>query len=120
MDQTLRDQVAQMHAKICMALADPNRILILYTLNEAEHTVGDLAQIIGLPQSTVSRHLKVLRERGLVSALRSGQNMIYTLDDTRVIQALEILRKIMIDSLEGQANLARQDVPLVTLENNHS
>ncbi len=115
MDQTLRDQIAQMHAQICMGLADANRILILYTLHEGPHTVGELAQSIGLPQSTVSRHLKVLRERSLVFAQRSGQTIIYSLSDERVIHALEILRQVMADSLEGQVILARQMPPAMSV-----
>jgi DNA-binding transcriptional ArsR family regulator len=106
MDANLRDQISQMHARICMALADPNRILILYKLSEGELNVSELTDSLGMTQSTISRHLKTLRERGLVVAQRSGQAVVYHIADRRVIQALDILRAVMTDSLEEQASLA--------------
>ena len=107
MDSRLREEVAQLHAQICSGLADPIRILILYALYERPRNVGDLAEMFELPQPTVSRHLKTLRERGLVCAQRDGQMVYYTLTDGRVIQALDLLRAVLGDQLENQINLAR-------------
>ena len=54
---------------------------------------------------TTSRHLKVLRERGLVVAERDAQSIYYTLADKRVIEALDLLRAVLNDKLEAQAQL---------------
>lgn len=107
MDSRLREEVAQLHAQICSGLADPNRILILYALSEGPRNVGDLAELFALPQPTVSRHLKTLKERGLVCAQREGQMVYYTLSDERVIQALDLLRAVLGEQLENQVHLAR-------------
>ena len=107
MDAILRDEINRMHARVCSGLADPNRILILYTLAEKPANVSDLAESLALPQPTVSRHLKVLRERRMVFATRDGQAVIYTVADMRVIEALNLLRMVMADSLESQVELAR-------------
>lgn len=106
MDQKLRDEVAQLHAELCSGLADPNRILILYALSQCNCNVSDLSVSVGLSQPKVSRHLKVLRERGLVVAIRDGQSMHYSLTDTRIIEALNLLRRIMADRLLDHATLA--------------
>ena len=74
MDANLREDISKLHAQVCKGLADPNRILILYTLAKVPHTVSVLAERVELPQPTVSRHLKILRERGLVIARRTGQS----------------------------------------------
>jgi ArsR family transcriptional regulator len=110
MDNQLREEIAQLHAQICSGLADPNRILILYALAEGPRNVGDLAEVFEMPQPTVSRHLKTLRERGLVSSRREGQLVYYTLADQRVIQALDLLRAVMSERLENQMTLARTRV----------
>jgi DNA-binding transcriptional ArsR family regulator len=107
MDHNLREEIAQLHAQVCSGLADPNRILLLYALAEQSHTVNDLASALLLPQPTVSRHLKILRERGMVSAQRDGQSVYYTLADQRILEALDLLRAILADSLESQVTLAR-------------
>ncbi len=106
MDQTLTEEINLLHAQICQSLADPTRILILYLLDEHPHYVSELTDKLNVSQPTVSRHLKVLRERGLVTATREGNTVHYTLHDRRVIQALDLLREVMADSLAEQAELA--------------
>jgi len=99
-------EVSQLHAEICSGLADPRRILILYALHEQPLNVSDLAKAIEISQPAASRHLNLLRERGLVTSKREGQSMIYTLADERVIQALDLLRSVLADKLKSQAVLA--------------
>lgn len=107
MAKTLRDEINILHAQVCSGLADPNRILILYTLAEKPHNVSDMATILDIPQPTVSRHLKILRERSMVNAEREGQSVVYSLADDRIITALDLLRAMLADSLESQVVLAR-------------
>jgi ArsR family transcriptional regulator len=102
---SLTQEITALHAGICSALADTSRILILYALHESPRNVSDLAREIGVSQPTASRHLNLLRERGLVSAQRDGQSVIYTLTDTRVIEALDLLRSVLANKLKSQAAL---------------
>ncbi|MCX8063091.1 MAG: metalloregulator ArsR/SmtB family transcription factor, partial [Anaerolineales bacterium] len=62
--KNLQEEIHQLHAHICSGLADPSRIMILYTLAEKECTVSEIVEALEMNQSTVSRHLKVLREIG--------------------------------------------------------
>ncbi len=105
MDNTLREEINQLHAQVCSGLADSNRILILYTLDNKTYNVNDLADAIGLPQPSTSRHLKILRDRGMVYAQRDGQSVYYTLADARITQALDLLRSFLGDKLRTQADL---------------
>lgn len=98
-------EINQLHAEICSALADPKRILILYALAEHPFTVNDLVKQVGFSQPTTSRHLKVLRTRGLVTTVRRGSNIEYSLKDKRIIEALDLLRDILHDNLTHQASL---------------
>lgn len=108
MSDSLREDVLRMHAQVCSGLADPNRLLIIYSLAEGPHCVNDIAAAMDMPQPTVSRHLKILRERGIVRAEREGQSIHYRISDMRIIQALDILRAILADQLREQVLLARQ------------
>ena len=114
---SLREEVHTMHAHICSALADPNRILLLYTLANGTDNVSTLAEEVNLPQPTVSRHLKVLRENGLVQCGREGHSMVYELSDRRVIQALDLLRALLADNLDKRAALARTAAETFTRDN---
>ncbi len=115
MTDGLKEEVVRLHAQVCDGLADPNRILIIYSLVEGPRNVNDIANKLTLSQPTVSRHLKVLRERGIVQAEREGQNINYSLSDPRYLQALDLLRAILADQLKDQALLARQANEILSL-----
>jgi DNA-binding transcriptional ArsR family regulator len=102
-EQHLEREIHELHAGLCSALADPNRLMILYSLSESTHSVNDLAERLGLPQPTTSRHLKILRDRGLVTPQRVGTNVMYSLADARLIEALDLLRSVMRDIFDHRA-----------------
>jgi ArsR family transcriptional regulator len=106
--QTLTAEVNRLHANLCAALSDPTRILILYMLAGEPASVNALTAELELAQPTVSRHLKVLRDRGLVLGRREGQYVIYSLADRRVIEALDLLRVVLAEKLNRQSILADQ------------
>jgi ArsR family transcriptional regulator len=102
---TLAQEVSQLEAELCFALADPNRILILYALEEGPRNVTELTNALHISQPTTSRHLKILRERGLVRTQRHGVVVEYSLNDRRIIQALDLLRSVLRDRLMARADL---------------
>lgn len=79
------DQLDLEHvARLFRALADETRVQILLLLTDGEHSVSDLVNRIGAPQSTVSRHLAILRSAHLVSTEREGTTIRYRLGDSHV------------------------------------
>lgn len=61
------------------ALANPHRLLIVCQLIEKERSVGELADFLGLRDSTVSQHLALLRRDAIVTARRDGQTIWYSI-----------------------------------------
>ena len=108
--QSLQQEISQLEADFCFALSDPTRILMLYTLNDKPLNVTELTNELDIPQPTASRHLKVLRERGLVHTVRNGTTITYHLSDTRLIQALDLLRSVMRDRMTERANLLAEEL----------
>ncbi len=108
MTSALEQEVISLHAEICAGLADPKRILILYELADGPKHVSDLARTLQMPQSVVSRHLKMLRERGMVVPTRQGQAVEYRLGDRRLIEALDLLRAVLRDHLVRRSELVEQ------------
>lgn len=108
MNEGLKREITTLHAEVCGALADPKRIMLLYGLSEAPRNVTELSTMLALPQSLVSRHLKVLRERGMVTATRRGASVEYRISDARLITALDLLRAVLHDNLAHGAALATQ------------
>jgi ArsR family transcriptional regulator, arsenate/arsenite/antimonite-responsive transcriptional repressor len=66
-------------AQVCKALSDETRQRILLLLRNEAMNVGQIVENFTLAQPTISRHLAVLRQAGLVKAQRSRQQMIYSL-----------------------------------------
>jgi DNA-binding transcriptional ArsR family regulator len=73
------------------ALADPTRREILRVLRAGDLTAGELADLFPITAASVSHHLSVLKEAGLVRAVREGRTIVYSLDSTVFQQAIEEL-----------------------------
>ncbi len=104
----LAQEISQLEADFCSALSEPTRLLMIYALAEGPHNVTELAAELDIIQPTASRHLKVLRDRGLVYTVREGTTVTYHLADRRLIQALDLLRTVMRDRLAYRAGLMEE------------
>jgi DNA-binding transcriptional ArsR family regulator len=68
-----------MHAETFQVLADPVRLHIVDVLRTGERAVNDIVDIVKIDQSGVSRHLRILHERGFVSVRPDGPRRMYSL-----------------------------------------
>ena len=65
--------------RVMKALSEPNRVRVVKLLQEGELCVCEIKEVLGLAQSTVSKHMKILEDAGLVDRKRQGTWMIYSL-----------------------------------------
>ena len=72
------------------ALADSNRAKIVYSLLEQELCVCDIAAVVGISESAVSQHLRILRNLRLVKQRKEGRMMYYSLDDDHIHKLLDV------------------------------
>lgn len=97
------------------ALADPTRRRIVELLADGERDVGELTSEFPISQPAVSRHLRVLRERGLVRARPDGQRRIYALEPEPLAELDVWLARYRsfwsnrLDALETQLRRARRE-----------
>ncbi|MDO9546134.1 MAG: metalloregulator ArsR/SmtB family transcription factor [Pelolinea sp.] len=105
--KSLELEINLLHERICSALADTTRIMILYLLAEKDMFVNDISEALDTPQSTISRHLRVLRERNLVATERQGTAVLYSLPDDRIIQVLDLMRAILNDQIQAEAAITK-------------
>lgn len=106
METDMAAALQDLHARICKAIADPKRLMIINELRDGELSVGDLCDALGLSQSNASQHLAVLRERGIVSAHRVGTSVLYSLRSQKVVMAVDLLREFLADDLAAQGRLS--------------
>ena len=86
------------------ALADPTRQEIMSLICCQELSVGDIVEAVGVRQPTVSHHLAILRDAGLVSVRSEGKHTYYTLNQGRVAMCCGKL----IEVFAPQTNAAEQ------------
>src|SRR3990172_6367576 len=87
--------IFKLQADICQTLADQTRLMILHELRNGEKSVGQLVSSLSLPQANVSRHLAILRERGIVLTRREGTNIYYRLSDPKIAEACDLVREVL-------------------------
>jgi DNA-binding transcriptional ArsR family regulator len=91
MDAEAMRNAAGAASELLKALANPHRLMIACRLVEGPRSVGDLAALLGIRDSTVSQHLSLMRREGLVSTRRDGQTIWYAIDSPAARAVLEVL-----------------------------
>jgi len=81
-------------ANILKALANSNRLQVLYLIAEEELSVGYIEKAVKLSQSALSQHLAVLRSYDIVQTRRAAQTIYYKLKDEKVRKIMELLRDL--------------------------
>jgi len=107
LDELDRAAIYRLHAQFCKTLSDANRLLIIAELAKGEVSVNEIAQRLQLRQANVSKHLGLMRERGLVVTRREGATIYYSLSDPRIIEATKLLKEVQADQIEKQYSLAQ-------------
>jgi len=77
-------------ARVLKVLGDPNRIKIIEILRDEEHCQCDIIPFIGQSQPTVSRHLRMLEENGILVSRKDGVKVIYRISNPSVLQIVDL------------------------------
>lgn len=94
-------------AKVAKALAHPSRLLILDALKQQERCVCELTEVVGADQSTVSKHLAILKNTGLVTDRKEGALSYYCVTCPCLGGFFECIESVL------RANLKQQESVLV-------
>ena len=101
-------ELYKMKAELCKTFSDPRRLIIINELRSGEKLVGELAQTLQIPQAVVSRHLAVLRNRGVVTPRREGTNVYYSLTDSKIAEACDLIHRVLLNHLGKSRELAEK------------
>ncbi|OPZ96509.1 MAG: putative HTH-type transcriptional regulator [Bacteroidetes bacterium ADurb.Bin408] len=92
-------------ANIIKALAHPSRLFIVDVLNKSEKTVGELTDMIGADTSTVSKHLSVLKNAGLVEDAKRGTSVIYSLKCPCILDFIGCVEDVIESNTKTQVEI---------------
>jgi DNA-binding transcriptional ArsR family regulator len=94
-------------ARIIKAIAHPSRLFIVEELNKAERCVCELTEMIGSDASTVSKHLGILKNAGLVEDEKRGTNIYYHLRVPCILDFIGCVETVLETNANKQIEIAR-------------
>jgi len=101
-------ELYKLKAELCKTFSDPKRLAIINELRHGEKLVSELAQLLEVPHAVASRHLALLRNRGVVRPRREGTNVYYSLADPKIVEACDIIHQVLLNHLAQNRELAER------------
>ncbi len=101
--QLLRQYEAR--ADIIKALAHPSRLFIVEELQKQDRNVGELTEMIGADASTVSKHLSILKNVGIVSDAKKGTTVYYHLETPCILNFISCVEDVLESKTQNQINV---------------
>lgn len=98
-------KIYELHSSICKALASPIRIEIIEILNKGEMGFGEILNCLGISKSSLSQHLSVMVQNGLLFQRKDGVNSYFSLSSLKVSEACKIMREVLIENINNKRNL---------------
>lgn len=95
----IKESIFQAHAEICASLSNEKRLRIIDLLGEEEISFGELSDKLKIRRPNLAQHLFVLKERGIITMRRQGKNTFYRMSDSRVIEACQLMREVLMDQI---------------------
>jgi DNA-binding transcriptional ArsR family regulator len=93
---------AEKACRLMKVLSNPDRLMLLCQLSLGEKRVGELEEILGIVQPTLSQQLTVLRDEELVSTRREGKNIYYQIASPQALAVMNILYAQFCAPQEGE------------------
>lgn len=97
-----RYEIYELHCEVCKVIHHPVRMAVVHALGEGEKSVSELLERTDVSKANLSQHMKVLKNKGLVSARREGQNVFYSLKYPKILQALDTMHEVLLEMLADQ------------------
>jgi len=94
-------------AHIMKALAHPTRLFIAQQLGQGEKCVCELTEMVGADASTISKHLSIMKNAGIVGYEKRGTSMYYTLKMKCVLKFFVCVNEVLKNRVESQILLTR-------------
>lgn len=92
-------------ARIYKALGHPSRLAMVDALGEGERCVCELRELVGADMSTVSKHLSVLREAGIVKHDKRGNQVYYSLSMPCIIAFMSCVQRVQLRALSTEQTI---------------
>ena len=98
----------ELHADMCKVFSHPVRLMILNILRSSERGVAEIAETLDIPLGTVSPHLLMMKRRRMLVSRREGTQIFYRIANPKILDAFDLIQRILCERMEEEAGLARE------------
>jgi len=99
-------KIFELQCEICKSLGHPIRLQIVDRLNKGEAAASDLIAVLDISKGSLSKHMSLLLNGGIVESRREGKRIFYRLTDPEIHKACAIMRSILYRRLKQGGRLA--------------
>ena len=96
----MNKRVFELQADICKALGHPLRIEIIDLLSKKELCFSDILEITGGIKSTLSQHLSIMVDKGILKSRRDSRCIYFSLGSSKVAKACGLMREVLVESVD--------------------
>jgi len=97
--------IFEIQSNLCRTMSHPLRLRIVHLLRDGPMRVQDIATSTSCAQSTVSRHLSVLRHGGILKTERHGQEILYQIANPKIVTICDLMRDVLMEEASRQSDL---------------
>lgn len=101
-------ELAELKAEVLKAMAHPSRLYMLEVLSKGERCVCELNELVEADPSTISKHLTILKQVGLVSDRKEGLKVYYRLEVPCVLDFMKCITKVISSRAQKQLTALKE------------
>ncbi len=110
--------IYQLHAEVCKALAHSIRIEIIDLLQDKEMGFGEISDKTGVAKSSLSQHLSLMVEKGILIQRKEGLNSFYKVSTDKVSKACQLMREVLTEKLKKSTEILKKIYPKLSTHEN--
>lgn len=99
--------IFQLHADVCKAMSHAIRIEIIDLLGESELSFGEIFEKTTVAKSSLSQHLSVMVDKGILTQRKEGLNSYFMLSTAKVAEACRLMREVLIEKLQKNQEILK-------------
>lgn len=100
-------EIFELQADLYQTMANAKRLAIVEMLSHGEMCVGSIAETLDTSISTISQHLRNMKDKNIVTMRKEGHTVYYRLKNPKIIAGCHLVREILLEDLEAQGRIAR-------------
>jgi DNA-binding transcriptional ArsR family regulator len=97
--------IFEIQADLCRCMSSAIRIEIVHVLRDGPQRVSEITRITGHPQASISRHLSMLRNGGVVIAHRHAQDVVYQIANPKIVSICDLMRDVLVEEASRRSKL---------------